>query len=125
VFCCPAKAAACRGAQTFLRVRGIDIAFSREGWAGSPGPASAIVARARCLVHHLRDPPCVSPRDNPRARHATVMERTGGAGLDVTQRCMPWSAPHKNYQLAIFRPSIAKFLIAASFVTSVTPSASA
>jgi hypothetical protein len=58
-------------------------------------------------------------------RHATAMERTGGVGVDVTQRCMPGSAPHKNYQLTIFRPSIAKFLIAASFVTSVTPSASA
>jgi hypothetical protein len=52
--------------------------------------------------------------------HARAMERTGGVGLDVTQRCTPWSAPHKNYQLTIFRQSIAKFLIAASFVTSVT-----
>jgi hypothetical protein len=33
--------------------------------------------------------------------------------------------PSKNYQLTIFKPSIAKFLIAASFVTRVTPSASA
>jgi hypothetical protein len=35
------------------------------------------------------------------------------------------SCAGKNYQLIIFKPSIAKFLIAASFVTSVTPSASA
>ena len=33
--------------------------------------------------------------------------------------------PSKYYQLTIFKPAIAKFLMAASFVTSVTPSASA
>jgi hypothetical protein len=87
----------------------------RHGLHVDPEDIARLVKWARLACRQLR-------RQGLRRGHCPHSAR------DLPRMGLPDRSPHesrKNYQLTIFRPAIAKFLIAASFVTSVAPSASA